>query len=151
MAHAKEADMTHDQVTRKAVEALNRHDADGYASLFSPDAVVHDPMYTEPLKGRDAIARDMTGFFAAFPDLEARLIRTIGDATGYAVEMSIRGTHEGPLAGPDGTIPATHKRAEFPAASVARLDTQGQIAEERRYYDLAGILHQLGVMAGAHG
>jgi hypothetical protein len=31
-------------------------------------------------------------------------------------------------------------------ATVGRLDGQGRVAEERRYYDLAGVMSQLGLM-----
>lgn len=38
------------------------------------------------------------------------------------------------------------RRMEMRAAFFARLDSQGRIIEERRYYDVAGMLAQLGLM-----
>lgn len=53
----------------KAVEAVNAHDAKAFAGTYSADAVVHDPLYPQPLKGRDAIEQDMVELLRAFPDV----------------------------------------------------------------------------------
>jgi hypothetical protein len=55
------------------------------------------------------------------------------------------GTHKGPLPVPTGTVPATNKRFELMIATFERLDGDGQIVEERRYYDISGWLGQLGI------
>jgi hypothetical protein len=45
-----------------------------------------------------------------------------------------------------GDIPATGRSAEVKMAGFTRVDESGSIVEEHRYYDLAGLIDQLGVM-----
>jgi steroid delta-isomerase-like uncharacterized protein len=137
--------MKPEETFRKEVESLNKHDPEAFAENFAPDAVVHDPAYPEPLKG-DAIKKDISDFFAAFPDLSARIETTLIAGDAYAIEWSLTGTHKGPLSAPSGEIAATNKRVETHGASVGRLDEQGRTLEERRYYDIAGMMAQLGLM-----
>jgi hypothetical protein len=56
------------------------------------------------------------------------------------------GTQKGPLNGPGGHIPATNRKVSMNAAIVGRIDAHGRIVEEHRYYDLAGVMSQLGLM-----
>jgi steroid delta-isomerase-like uncharacterized protein len=127
------------------LEAVNRRDAAAVAALYAPNAVVHDPAYGEPLEGKDAVHRDLVSFFQAFPDLEFELGATLQDGNTVAGEGRFRGTHRGVLVTEQRDVPPTGRRVELGAASFWRLDGQGRILEDRRYFDLAGILSQLGV------
>lgn len=138
--------MTTPQILDKQFDAINRHDVESFAACYSSDASVFDPQYPELLKGRDAVRRDMTDFIAAFPDLRAELRRTLGDGDTFAYEMTMTGTHKGPMVTPTGDIAPTQRRVEFGGCIVVRLDDKGRIVEERRYYDLAGLLGQLGLL-----
>jgi steroid delta-isomerase-like uncharacterized protein len=131
---------------RKAAEAFNRQDAATFASLYAADAVVHDPQYSEPLKGREAIQRDATEWWAAFPDTEVRFLDVLGNEASGAAEAQFSGTHKGSLAGPSGTISPTNKRIDMRLAIFVRVNSQGLITEERRYYDMAGFAQQLGLV-----
>lgn len=128
----------------RQLDAINQHDATAFASSYAKTAEVFDPAYPEPIRGRDAIAKDMAEFVAAFPDLQAQVGRVIenGDVTAY--EMTFRATHQGALLAPTGHIPATGRRIEVVGAVFVRVGADGLIADERRYYDLAGLLYQLG-------
>ncbi len=139
--------MAANEVIRKQIDAVNRHDITAFTACYSPNAVVMDPQYPEPLRGGGAIGKDMTDFLTALPDLELRLKRTITEGDSYAAEITMSGTHKGPLIGPSGQIPATNKRVEIGAILLVQLDKDGRIAEEHRYYDLAGMMSQLGLMA----
>jgi steroid delta-isomerase-like uncharacterized protein len=131
---------------QRQFDALNGHDIPAFAACYSADASVFDPQYPELLKGRDAVAKDMKDFVAAFPDLHAEIRRTIGGGDTFAYEMTMAGTHEGPMTTPNGDIAPTHRRVEFGGSIIIRLDRDGRIVEERRYYDLAGLLGQLGLL-----
>lgn len=134
------------QTLEAQFRAINAHDAPTFASYYASDAVVVDPQYPEPLRGRAAIEQDVATFLRAFPDLEFSLTSMLVDNRLIAAEGKISGTHNGPIQLPDTEeIPATGRRLEFPMASFSRLDESGKIIEERRYYDLAGQQEQLGL------
>jgi len=133
------------EVVRQWTDAFNRQDVDAVANLYAPSAMVWDPQYAEPLEGRDAIRRDLEDFFRAFPDLTAEIRSILEGDDLYATEGTFSGTHAGVLATESGEIPPTGRRLEFQGAGFTRLDGQGRILEERRYYDLAGILAQVEV------
>ena len=132
-------------VVQRSVEALNKHDAAAFAAVYAPDAVVYDPYYPEPLKGRDAIQKDISDFFRAFPDIHNALRSTLADGQIVAAEFTVSGTHQGPLTLPTGEIPATGRSLRFDGGVFARVNSQGEIVEEHRYFDLAGQLEQLGL------
>lgn len=138
--------MTIEQSLRGGVDAFNRHDAAGFAAMYAADAVINDPQYPEPLRGRAAAEADMKSFFAAFPDVRADLSRVFVDGDYWALELVMSGTHNGPMEGPTGTVPPTGKKMSLPGAMAGRVNAQGEVVEERRYYDLAGLMGQLGLM-----
>jgi steroid delta-isomerase-like uncharacterized protein len=137
--------MGNKQTLDKAVAAFNAHDAAQFAALYADDAIVYDPQYPEPLKGRAAVEQDMADFYRAFPDATNRLAVNIEDGNVVAARFSITGTHSGPLALPTGEVPATGKRLTFEGGVFSRFNGQGLIVEEHRYYDVAGQAAQLGI------
>ncbi|WP_248759458.1 ester cyclase [Pseudarthrobacter sp. SSS035] len=129
----------------KSVEALNSHDAKAFAAFYAADAVVHDPSYPQPLKGRDAIEQDMVDLLRAFPDVSLTVGPVLQDGETFAAEYTLRGTHQGPLASPGGEIPATGKSIINNAGVFSTFNADGEVTEESRYYDVAGLMAQLGV------
>ena len=133
------------EVIQRWIDAINRQDVEAYSSLYAPTAIVRDPQYPHPLEGRDAIREDIDNFFRAFPDLNATVRSTMENGNTYAFEGTFSGTNKGPLALDSGDLPPTGNRVEFTGAGFVRIDGQGRILEESRYYDLAGLFAQLGV------
>jgi steroid delta-isomerase-like uncharacterized protein len=136
------------ELSRKVAEAFSKHDLDALVKLYAEDAVAYDPMYPEPLRGRDAIRKDAATFFKGFPDMRLEIINTIEkDDRNGADEVRLIGTQTGPLETPMGQVlPPTNKRVEMRGGAFTRLNERGEIVEERRYYDVANVLRQLGVM-----
>jgi steroid delta-isomerase-like uncharacterized protein len=131
----------------KLEDAMNRRDKKAYMALYHPDAVVIDPMYSEPLQGSAAIEEDMSNFFDAFPDLEGRVERVITNSDTCAAEFTLAGTHKGLLHGPAGDIEATNEHIELHMSAFTKFDEEGRIIEEHRYYDTGTLLGQLGLTA----
>jgi steroid delta-isomerase-like uncharacterized protein len=138
--------MSTEETIRTQFEAFNRHDAAAFAACYAADAVVTDPQTPEPLTGTWAIAKDVGDWFGSFPDVEARLTRTVVSGADYAAEWSMSGTHKGPLVTPEGHVPATDKPIRLLVVTIGRTGPDGRIVEERRSYDLAGVMNQLGLM-----
>jgi steroid delta-isomerase-like uncharacterized protein len=134
--------------SRKVADAFNKHDLDALAKFYAQDAVAYDPMYPEPLRGRDAIRKDAATFFKGFPDIRYEIVNTIEkDDRNGADEVRMTGTQTGPLETPTGQVlPPTNKRVDLKGGAFTKLNERGEIIEERRYYDVATVLRQLGVM-----
>jgi predicted ester cyclase len=119
--------------------------------LAAPDMLLQYSLH-EPRKGRDDIKDFMTGFRAAFPDLNfwgaADLIAE-GD---YVVgRWAGGGTHTGPVFGDFlmGSLPAnTGRKMHFTGTTVLRL-RNGKIIEEVGLDDGVAALQQLGLIRAA--
>ena len=135
------------RVLEEQLAAINAHEAARLAAFYSEDAVVRDPQYREPLHGRAAVANDSLAFFTAFPDLRAEVTCSVVSGSTLAAEMTLAGAHTGPFALPSGAVPPTGRPLRFEMAFFNRIDDQGLIADERRYYDVADQLEQLGLGA----
>lgn len=129
---------------RTLIGAFNDHDGRAFAACYAPDANVIDPQYPEPLVGTEAIVADVEAWFASFPDIVGRVERSVAAGRDVAIAYRMEGTHGGPLAMPDGELAATGASIELAVATIGRVDGEGRIVEERRYYDLAGVMAQLG-------
>lgn len=138
--------MSTEETIRAQFEAFNRHDVAAFAACYAADAVVSDPQAPESLAGAQSIAKDVGDWFGSFPDVEARLTRTIVNGADYAAEWSMSGTHKGPLVTSEGHVPATGRSIQIVVVTIGRTGLDGRIVEERRAYDLAGVMSQLGLM-----
>lgn len=139
-------DTTAEEIVRKQIDSFNRHDSKELGSRYAASAVVDDPLCPESLQGADAIAKDYAEWFVGFPDSRLELASVLTNGTTFAAEAKMSGTHLGPMVGPTGLVPATNKRVTANIAFCGDVDGQGRIAAERRYYDVAGILGQLGLL-----
>ena len=82
-------------------------------------------------------------FFAAFPDLHHEIQDVFAAGERVFVRFVLHGTHDGALFG----IPPTHKRIAVAAHVVLHAEA-GRVARLEGVFDEAGMLRQLGVLAG---
>lgn len=136
-----------EDISRKQARAFSEHDGEKAAEAYAANCVIHDPFAPQPLRGRDAARKDAEDFIRAVPDLTFEITKLIsGGEDEGALEVRITGTHKGPLVTPAGEIPATNKRVDLYSAAFVKLDKDGRIVEERRYYDTGRIMQQLGLV-----
>lgn len=133
-------------LVEKYLDCVKRGDAQGLVALYAADAVLYEPLSPEPIKGRDAIAATFMAFKRAMPNLEFRLLRPpLVDGNRIAFEIVATGTHDGPLATPQGELPPTGHTITAEQGLFETLDTDGLIAEERAYFDATGLAAQFGM------
>jgi ketosteroid isomerase-like protein len=100
-----------------------------------------------PVTGRaNIVDRDAKVLASAFPDLmgETQLVLVSGNDV-LSVEL-LKGTHKGPLPGPQGEIAPTNKKIGYLMLQHITLTADGrQIAKERFIYDGGTFMSQLGV------
>jgi ketosteroid isomerase-like protein len=128
-------------------DAWNAQDWDTFAKRHKPDVVVRWP--AQPLtQGIHDHRIEGVQMFKTFPDNRVhnrpyKVFFASGDWTCSIARFT--GTMTGPMTGPDGKeVPPSGKSFEVDFCTVARWDN-GQIVEENLFYDLLGLLGQIGL------
>jgi len=109
---------------------------------YAEDAQISDP--TGTYKGKAQIIDSFRVWTAAFPQASAQVTNQVSEGDQLVSEVIYRGTHSGPLTSRGSTIAPTGKQIELRIAIVSSFRA-GLIQRERAYFDLAGLMQQLGV------
>jgi ketosteroid isomerase-like protein len=137
------------QLLQTLDDAWNNRDWDAFRKRHSRDTAVYWPGQPEPTRGVDNHEDECVEFCKAFPDnhIDNRPYKVLfgqGDWTCSIARFT--GTMKGPMKGMDGSmIPPTNKSFEIEFCTVAHWK-DGEIVEERLFYDMLGMLKQIGVM-----
>jgi ketosteroid isomerase-like protein len=124
-------------------DAINSNDLDRALEIFDENVVTEAPDGT--LHGLAPFRAMGEVFLAAAPDqkMTIRHIYEAGDSV--IVEGDYAGTHTGPLAAPQGTIPPTGRAFSFPFADVFTVKG-GKVVRHAIYWDNVRFMAQLGLM-----
>src|SRR5204862_573686 len=95
--------------------------------------------------GEDASIDANRGWKAAFPDAHGTVESAVADNGTVTLEITWEGTQTGPLHTPTGDIPPSSKHVVVKAAEVFRMEGD-RIREAHHYFDMMGMLAQLGAM-----
>ena len=129
----------------KMVAAWNSGNVDQIVDCYAPSAVMHHPLVPVPLEGREAIRAFEAPMFSAFSELGWKCLKVTGSGDEVALEFEIRARNTAPMQTPKGPVPATNRKITLRACSVVKLDGDGRIVEERRYFDSGSLFVQLGL------
>ena len=137
------------QNMKKLDDSWNAQDLQTFRKYHAKDCIVRWPNQP-PTHGVDAHEQEAIAFFKTFPDQHLinnpyKIMLAQGEWTCTVADF--RGTMTGPMTMPGGTvIQPTNKSFHVDFCTVARWNEQGQIVEENLFYDLMGMLKQIGVM-----
>jgi steroid delta-isomerase-like uncharacterized protein len=129
------------QVLYRFMDAWNRQDLDGLEGCYSDEAVMRDIAFDLPLQGLDAMRDAASAYFTAFPDLEMIIRRVTCENDVLVAEWHATGTHGGSFMG----VRATGRQLEVDGCNVFTFSDDCLIETAINYWDVAGVLHQLGV------
>jgi len=136
------------QLMQTLDDAWNAQDWVTYEKRHSEYTVVYWPGQPEPTTGRHPHRDESVEFFKTFPDNHIanrpyKIFFAQGDYTCSVADFT--GTMKGPMKGPDGKmIPPTNKSFHVEFCTVAKWEN-GEIVEERLFYDLVGFMKQIGL------
>jgi hypothetical protein len=136
------------QLMQTLDDAWNSQDWDTFEKRHTENTAVYWPGQPEPTRGRHAHRDECIEFFKTFPDNRLvnrpyKIFFGQGDYTCSVADFT--GTMKGPMKGPDGKrIPPTNKSFHIEFCTVARWEN-GEIVEERLFYDLVGFMWQIGL------
>jgi ketosteroid isomerase-like protein len=129
-------------------DAWNAQDWETFEKRHAEDTAVYWPGQPEPTRGRHNHHEESVEFFKTFPDNRLvnrpyKIFFGQGDYTCSVADFT--GTMKGPMKGPDGTMIApTNKNFRLEFCTVAKWEN-GEIVEERLFYDLVGMMRQIGL------
>ena len=131
------------KLAREQVDAFNRGDWEGVRAGLASDSR-YDELGTErKIEGAEKIVELFKSWKQGFPDAAGTVTSAVASGDMAALEVTWAGTHTGPLATAEGTIPASGKRQETPAAIVFTF-AGDKIKESRHYFDSLTLLKQIG-------
>jgi steroid delta-isomerase-like uncharacterized protein len=100
-------------------------------------------LFTE---GADAIVNDFRDWKKAFPDTRATVNRVHSDGQTVTLEVTVEGTHTGPLnMGAGKELSPTNRSVSVRSCEVYEI-ADGKIQQVRIYYDMMTFLKQLDAM-----
>ena len=121
-------------------ECFSASDHEGGSALFEPDCVTITPSGNFDVTDHEAFGR---AFKAALPDAHMELVRAVEADDEVYITGRFKGTHQGDLVSPQGTIPASGKSLDVPFADYFRV-SGGKITEHEVIWDQMTMLGQLG-------
>lgn len=125
-------------------DALNAQDMDTVAQMISPDCDVWTPIGA--FTGGEAYRDWMAPQFVAIPDFTHVLPGIIAESgQSLAFEVRASGTHSGPLATPNGEIPASGRKIDMRGADLWQFE-DGLISRYHLYFDSMEFFRQLGAL-----
>jgi len=137
------------QNMKKLDDSWNAQNLQTFRKYHAKDCIVRWPNQPRT-HGIDAHEQEAIAFFKTFPDQHLinkpyKIMLAQGECTCTVADF--RGTMTGPMTMPGGTvIQPTNKSFQVHFRTVARWNEQGQIVEENLFYDLMGMLKQIGLM-----
>jgi steroid delta-isomerase-like uncharacterized protein len=135
-----------EKVIRDLYHNAEVKDIKAFVSLFADDGYFYDVSAGVKYYGND-IGNTVEIYAKAFPDMHRELLEFYvkDDENVVVVELTLNGTHKGPLALPVGNIPATNKVMSTPCCDVFHLEN-GKVKKFHCYTAATILLGQLGVL-----
>ncbi|HSR42348.1 MAG TPA: ester cyclase [Longimicrobiales bacterium] len=130
------------KLLRHNIEAFNDGDFEAFGSTLAETGSFEELATRRVNRSRDDEIALSRGWRKAFPDARGTIKNIFASGDQAVAEIVWEGTHDGDLEGPEGKIPATHKRIAVQASMVVRVK-DGKIAESHHYFDMQTLLGQL--------
>lgn len=134
-----------ERLIRELYDVAEVKDSERFVSLFTDDGYFWDVSAGAKYYGKD-IGKTVDVYAAAFPDMHRALEKIYVTGDVVIVELSLNGTHNGPLVLPAGTIPATGNEMHTPCCDVFHLEN-GKVKSFHCYTAATTLFGQLGVLA----
>lgn len=120
-------------------------DVKAFSACFTPEAEFVNMATGVVYHGHDEVWKPTVAFATAFPDMhrEVHRMHSVGDVV--VVELSLQGTHRGPLQLEHGSIAPTGRTMNAPCCDIFYL-VDGKVRLFNCYNEASVILAQLGVL-----
>lgn len=137
------------EIITQYITALRARDNTAMQSLRSPEFVidwVHNDAFANNLATQDAANHFWSTWFAAFPEMDYEITRTIAGEYVVVTQWIFTGTQSGPLGAPISEIPLEPTGKTICLRGISVYDIYaGLIHKETIYIDFATLWVELGV------
>ena len=140
---------SNEKAVRDGYVIAERQDAEAFIAHFTPDGIFRNKGTGQEFRGRD-VAIPLKVFATAFPDMHRELHRVYTTGDLVIVQLSLQGTHNGPLDMGMGILPPTGKRMDAPCCDVFTVK-DGKIQVFDCYPSVFVMLLQLGALPDLKG
>ena len=131
------------KIAREQVDAFSSGDWERVRAGLASDSHMNELGTERKVDGPEKIVELFKGWKQAFPDAAGTVTSAFASGDKAALEVTWKGTHTGPLMTAEGTIPASGKHQETPAAILFTFEGD-KIKETRHYFDSMTLLKQIG-------
>jgi len=129
-------------IARRIVdEAWTKHNPSILDTLFSSDAILHDPQNKTIVKGPQGAKSTLVTYLKAFPDMKISIEREIAEGDFVVQHLIATGKNTGEFNG----MPATGKNTNVTGVMTSKIK-DGKVIEAWSLFDSLGLLQQLGVV-----
>lgn len=139
MSERSPAEKRNLEVVRRAVQALNDRDVDGFLASFTPDGTSHEVYFPQPLNLTE-FRPFLEDWLRAYPDAKIQTQTMVVEGDTVAIENVVTGTFINDLQG----VKATGRSYVVREAVFFDL-SGGKIRAERIYQDQKTVEQQLGI------
>jgi steroid delta-isomerase-like uncharacterized protein len=133
-----------EKIIRNAYQVAEDKDVAGWVASFTADGTFTDESIPYTYRGPAELGKTVEVYAKAFPDMHRELHTFYVADNVVIVQLSLQGTHLGPLELPAGTVPPTGKRMDAPCCDVFEL-VDGKIKRFDCYAEGSVIAKQLGL------
>lgn len=133
-----------ERIIRNLYDVAEVQDSAGFVALFTEDGYFYDVSAGQKYYGQD-IGKTVDVYATAFPDMHRALGNMVESGDTVVVELSLNGTHKGPLVLPLRSLPATGKEIHAPCCDVFVI-RDGKVASFHCYTAATILFGQLGVL-----
>ena len=131
------------EIAREQISAFNNGDWERLQAGLAADCRYDELGTARTIAGPEQIVELFKGWKQAFPDAVGTVTSAVAGGDTVALEVTWKGTHTGPLTTAEGTIPASGKHQETPAAFFFAF-AGDKIQASRHYFDSLTLLKQIG-------
>jgi len=138
-AHVRrQGTLTHGSAPNGVLSVSHKQKLQAMVDDYAPDAVVEDPLFTDPIVGKEAITARKLAEMQGMRGVTIDVTHRFAHHNQVVAEWMLRGRHEGEIFG----YPATGRQIEVRGVTVVTRE-DGKITRESLHYDVVDVHRQL--------
>jgi steroid delta-isomerase-like uncharacterized protein len=134
-----------ENMARKTISDFNESNWDAIRDNCAADIVYTETGTGLRIEGVDALDAAVREWKVAFSDLRGEILRVVEAGDTVVAEIAWRGTHDGPLETPAGTLPASGRTAQT-LSTMWFTCADGKVTRQDNHLDTLTLLAQIGAI-----